>query len=377
MTLPLIFVRGDAYSQGVQHGEQLRDRVLHNLELYFHRFQYEVKLSRAQTLEMARVIAGNIEHFEPQYAEAMRGIAAAVGREYLEIAALNARYEILYYGYGEQGLVNAGLSTRDSARTVKTDGCTVFAVLPEAMATGHLTMGQNWDYIVGVKGALVRTTHPDGLEHLAFTEAGIYGGKIGVNSEGVGVCISGLVSMDDDWSRAVKPTHLRLYEILRSRTFEDAVAVVSDDARACSTNFMIGAAPDKVVDIETAPNGIRRLSCNLGTMAHTNHFLEPDKLGIVEPPSERRPHSYYRQDLMTRLLESKRPLEISDIQEFLKNREDDPDGICRYPNLDEPEADRTETIAGIIMDLQTREMWVSDGQPDANPFVHYRLEVNA
>jgi isopenicillin-N N-acyltransferase like protein len=373
VTLPRVHLSGTPFEQGLQHGHELKARVLHNLELYFYRFEHEVKLSRSQTLEMAARIAGHIERFNPDYTAGMRGIAEAVEREYLEIAALNARYEILYYGYGEQGLVNAGLQ----ARGVKTDGCTLFAVLPEAMATRHLTMGQNWDYIDGVQGALVHTTHADGLESLAFTEAGIFGGKIGFNTAGIGLCISGLVSMDDDWSRPVKPTHLRLYEILRSRSFEAAMAVVSDASRACSTNFMIGAAPDQVVDIETAPNGVRQLSCTLGSMAHTNHFLEPEKLGITEPPSERRPHSYFRQNLMTDLLQSKRPLEISDLQEFLRNREDDPDGICRYPNLEEPEEDRVSTIAGIIMDVQTLEMWITDGQPDANPFEHHRLEVNA
>jgi isopenicillin-N N-acyltransferase like protein len=373
MTLPLVKLSGTPFQQGVQHGEGLKDRVLHNLELYFYRFQHEVKLSRAQTLEMASRIAGHIEHFNPDYTAGMRGIAEAVGRDYLEIAALNARYEILYYGYGEQGLVNAGLQ----ARGVKTDGCTLFAALPEAMATGHLTMGQNWDYIDGVQGALVHTVHSDGLESLAFTEAGIFGGKIGFNSAGIGLCISGLVSMDDDWSRAVKPTHLRLYEILRSRRFEEAKAVVSDASRACSTNFMIGAAPDQIVDIETAPNGVRQLSCTLGSMAHTNHFLDPKNLGITEPPSERRPHSYFRQNLMTDLLQSKRPLELSDLQEFLRNTEDYPDGICRYPNLEEPVEDRVETIAGVVMDLATRELWITDGHPDANPFEHYRLEVGA
>ena len=77
---------------------------------------------------------------------------------------------------------------------------------------------------------------------------------------------------------------------------------------------------------------------------------------------------------MTRLMESKRPLEISDIQEFLSNKEDYPDGICRYPNLEEPEEDRVETIAGIIMNLQAKQMWVTDGHPDVNPFELYSLE---
>ncbi len=384
MTFPLIRLKGDAFHQGVQHGSELKERVLHNLELYFYRFENEIKLTRAQTLEMAGKVAGHIERFNPDYAAGMRGIAQAVGRDYLEIAALNARYEILYFGYGEQGLKNAGLEGRfdQHFNQKKVDGCTLFAALPEAMATGRLTMGQNWDWIVGVQGALMHTKHDDGLESLAFTEAGIFGGKIGFNSAGVGVCISGLVSMDDDWSRPVKPTHLRCYEILRSRTFEDAQRIVSEGERACSTNFMIAAAPNQIADFETAPHAVRMLTCVAGSMAHTNHFLEPQALGITEPPSERRPHSYFRQELMTRLMESKRPLEISDIQAFLSNKEDYPDGICRYPNLEEPEEDRVETIAGIIMDLQAKTMWVTDGHPDVKPFEQYslvadKLEVSA
>jgi len=372
MTFPLIYLNGDAFNQGVQHGTQLRDRVLHNLDLYFYRFQNEIKLTRTQTLEMAGKVAGHIERFNPEYAAGMRGIAKAVGKDYLEIAALNARYEILYFGYGEMGLKNAGLEGRFNQK--KVDGCTLFAALPAAMASGHLTMGQNWDWIVGVQGALLHTTHGDGFESLAFTEAGIFGGKIGFNSVGIGVGISGLVSMDDDWSRPVKPTHLRCYEILRSSSFVEAQCIVSEGERACSTNFMIAAAPDQVVDFETAPHGVQMLTCVAGSMAHTNHFVDPDALGIKEPPSERRPHSYFRQELMTRLMESKRPLEISDLQAFLSNKEDYPDGICRYPNLEEPEADRVETIAGIIMDLESKQMWVADGHPDVNPFELYSLE---
>jgi hypothetical protein len=33
------------------------------------------------------------------------------------------------------------------------------------------------------------------------------------------------------------------------------------------------------------------------------------------------------------------------------------------------------TIAGIVMDVQTLDMWITDGQPDVSPFEHYRLEV--
>ena len=77
---------------------------------------------------------------------------------------------------------------------------------------------------------------------------------------------------------------------------------------------------------------------------------------------------------MTRLMESKRPLELGELQEFLSNKEDFPDGICHYPNLEEPEEDRVEPIAGIIMDLEAQTMWVTDGHPDVKPFELYSLE---
>jgi isopenicillin-N N-acyltransferase like protein len=73
------------------------------------------------------------------------------------------------------------------------------------------------------------------------------------------------------------------------------------------------------------------------------------------------------------LLESRRPLRLEDFQEFLADRDDDPDGICRYPNPDEPPEDRVATICGVIMNLETRQMWITNGQPDVAPFVQYQL----
>jgi isopenicillin-N N-acyltransferase like protein len=372
VTLPLIELSGTPFEQGQQHGEALLERIEHNLELYFYRFEKEAKLTRAQTLEMAAKVAQHFEKYSPEYAEGIRGIARAANKDFLEIAALNARYEILYYQYGEVGLENAGLE-RLRPEDRRPDGCTAFAVLPEAMSTGQLTIGQNWDWIEGVKGALLRTKHNDGLETLGFTEAGLFAPKLGLNSAKLGLCINGLTSMDDDWSRDARPTHARCWEILRSKDFARAQSIIEDSGRACSTNFLVAQAPAKAVDFETAPNGVRQLECSLGSMAHTNHFVDPKTLGIIEPPSERRPHSQHRQARMTALLESKRPLSLEDIQNFLRDRDDDPDGICRYPNPDEPPEDRVATICGVIMNLETCEMWITDGQPDIAPFEKYQL----
>ncbi len=59
----------------------------------------------------------------------------------------------------------------------------------------------------------------DGLRTLSFTEAGIFGGKIGLNSAGLGLTVNGLTTTDDDWSRLSKPFHVRCYEICAPATW--------------------------------------------------------------------------------------------------------------------------------------------------------------
>jgi isopenicillin-N N-acyltransferase like protein len=108
MTFQLVELSGTPFEQGQQHGEALRDLIEHNVELYFYRFEKEAKLSREQTLSMAAKVSRHFEKFSPAYSEGMRGIAQTSGRNFFEIAALNARYEILYYQYGTVGLENAG-----------------------------------------------------------------------------------------------------------------------------------------------------------------------------------------------------------------------------------------------------------------------------
>lgn len=371
VTLPLVKLSGSSFQQGVQHGEALHDRIAHNLDVYFDRFHKEAKLERPDVLMWASRMSETIRDRSPEYFEGMRGIAQGSGFDFLEIVALNVRYEILYFQFGEVGLAQQG-QTRASFG--KPDGCTLFAVAPDASANGHVLMGQAWDWIPQVKGAVLHTVHEDGLETLTFTEAGIFGGKIGLNSEGVGLCISGLTSMDDDWSRAVRPVHVRCYEILRSRTFEDAMRVVTDEERACSTNFLIGQAPDSILDLEAAPNGVMQLLCVNGTLAHANHFVNPEALGIAETPMDLRTHSYSRAARMTELLDQRKPHTIHGLQEIMRDRHGFPDSISFHPNPDDPPEERYMTVTAAVMDLETREVWFSDGPPDQNPFDYHKLE---
>ena len=78
--------------------------------------------------------------------------------------------------------------------------------------------------------------------------------------------------------------------------------------------------------------------------------------------------------LLLRKVQSKRPIALEDLKEYLKDRDGGADGICRYPNMDDPPEEHYATVTAVVMNLETREMWITDGQPDVNPFVHVKLE---
>lgn len=363
MSLPVVSLAGTSFEQGAAHGRALGDRIAHNLALYFERFAREVGLPRADVLEIAARYAGAIQTQNADYYAGMEGVAVGAGVPFLDIAALNVRYEILYYQFGKNAMAAA------AAKLPEPDGCTAFAAQPAATASGHLLLGQNWDWIPNVQGAVLHTTDADGWETLAYTEAGIVGAKIGLNTGGVGLAINGMTTTSDDWSRLAKPFHVRCYEILRCRHFDDAVAVVTGEARSCSTNFLIAQTPNNVVNVEAAPDAINLLSCDAdGCLTHANHFVDPAGLGVAEAPNPRRVYSRRRQERLRELLAARAPLTIEGIQDALRDTQDDPFGICRHRNLAEPPELHYTTVTAVVMDLDARTLHLTDGPPDEGPF---------
>jgi isopenicillin-N N-acyltransferase like protein len=360
MTLPVVYVDGGPYDQGRQHGAALRDQIGHNLDVYFDRFEREVELlpeeARAHAARYQPLLDGG------PYFDALRGMAKGSGQAVIDLLVLNVRYELLYYQYGVCGVGGP-------------DGCTSFAVLPRGSANGHLLLGQNWDWIPQVRGAVLHTQEPDGLETLSFTEAGIVGGKIGLNSAGLGLAINGLFSTADDWARMEMPFHVRCYEILRRRSLQAAVGLVVAGQRSCSANFLLAQPPNLAVDVESAPERVRELAPEANTLVHTNHFLDPEQLGITEPIVERRPHSYWRHTRMQALLDARPSIGVGDLEVALRDHEHYPDGICRHEHPDDPPEEWLITVTSAIMDLEDLSLRLTDGPPCEHQYERFSLRT--
>ena len=59
----------------------------------------------------------------------------------------------------------------------------------------------------------------------------------------------------------------------------------------------------------------------------------------------------------------KRVFDILGIQNILKDHENNPQSLCRHRDNTLPESQHTITKTAMIMDLDEKKMWVTDGQP--------------
>ena len=352
---------GTTYEQGLAHGEALKESIIKNIEIYVIRFENEAGISKNELLENSGIYLNILREQSPEYVNGMNGIAESSNLELLEIAMLNLRYELLYHALGK-------ILQSDAV-----DGCTSFAVLPEAAENNHLLVGQNWDWIPDVECMLTTSIDPDGLQRMAFTEAGIFGGKPGMNSEGVGLAVNGMYSTADDWSRFQKPFHLRCYEVLRSKNIEEALGALAGTPRSCTANFILGHASSRAIDIELAPDSLRLIDPVGGVLVHANHLVDPKKTGVSEPENPRRNLSEFRHSRMEELLNEQIPLNVDIVQEILKDHDHQPQSLCRHRDDSLPESQHTITKTAMIMDLEERKMWVTNGQPCTAEFEEYSL----
>jgi len=369
--LPVLTLKGSPHEIGYEHGKKARPEIHQNLEVYFRRFKSETELSHDVAISRAARFLEVINKVSPEYAATMKGVAAGSGQDILDITALNVRYELMYSQFSKIGL----------KPIPKTFGCTAFATLPKSVENGHLLMAQNWDWIPEVKGLFLKVRNESGPDVLCFTEAGVVGGKIGLNSEGLGLLINGIVSSKDDWARLKKPFHVRCWEILRSKTLRKAARIVSQGERNCSANFILGqqkkTGKGKVIDIESAPEAVCEIEPERGSVAHTNHFSNPKLLGVRQVVDEERLSTLQRYKRIQRLLDGTvragQKLSLASAKSMLRDHNGKPESVCRHSNPKLPEYERYETVVSVIMDVSGRKLWAAMGSPCTTEYSSIKL----
>jgi isopenicillin-N N-acyltransferase-like protein len=213
----------------------------------------------------------------------------------------------------------------------------------------------------------------DGPDFICYTEAGIVGGKMGVNQHGIGLVENGLVSDHDGTNAREKPFHMRCREVLDAETFDKALLPIVETRRVCSANFVIGHADGEIINLETSPDAVSYHYPADGIVTHSNHFLDarhgPSQMERLSPST------LYRANRLDRLLRKDMGrLDMPRFRAALSDHFGAPNAICRHPDARQPVARRTMTNAAVVIDLAARTMHVANGPPCCNEFVAIGLE---
>lgn len=310
MKFPVLDIPPHPREAGFVHGRALRVEILENLRLYRARWEEEVGLSWEEGLRRARIHLARLEAYASSYFLSVLGVAEGAGITREEAAFLDGRYELFYAEFSKHDLRAE---------------CSSLAVLPDRSAEGRLLLAQNWDWFPGVRGAWLRLSS-HGLSVLAFTEAGIPGGKIGINSCGLALCVNGLISPFDRWDSEGLPFHARVSAILASATPEEALERGASLPSPCSAHFLLGQG-ERAWGIELSPNGAFLLPPQEGVLAHANHFLRGD---FPQPLGEEWASSFLRQARLEKLLAASKRLGAEQIWAILSDHTDFPGSICRH-----------------------------------------------
>ncbi len=378
---------GGARSRGRRYGEAAGAQIAVSLSSYGKMFAV-CGMNWQQVAERARPFEAVIERAFPQALEEIHGIAEGSGVPFGTLLALNARTELLPPDYHARVAALAGAAP---SATGAVNECTSFAVAPSMAASAPgagaggsqasvpaVWLAQNWDWLGGQRDALVLldVTPDDGPRYLTVTEAGMLA-KIGCNQHGLGVTLNILRSFDDGQLPGL-PVHILLRALLAC----DSVAQALEFSRlqphyTSSSNVLMADAGGAVASLECSPRAVRVLEPAQGRLWHTNHFLDQEQAGF-DANLVGNNSTIARFGAASELLGAdSEPMNLAAAQMVLSDGRAGFDSICRFPNPAVPAASRVETVASVIMNLVTRELWVSPAQPSLGGFVRHQIAAPA
>ena len=250
--------------RGLELGERFRAEIASTVAAYRRLWvtraggEFDVDLWAERAWETITRVA-------PVHAAEIAGIAEGAGRPVREVAAINARTELLV-------AANPTGTTECSSVISVPEGGTPFAV-------------QTWDWYDAMSDGWFhwRYEQPDGRAVETVTEYGMLA-KIGVNGYGVGVMLNMLHHANDE-ARVAEgtvgyPVHLLSRRILDEATsFDDAVRIVQEPTSA-STSLTVLDRSGRGATFELFPGGPGRLDTTPtgdgALLVRTNHFVSPE-----------------------------------------------------------------------------------------------------
>lgn len=328
----------DPHARGYQRGELGRPRITECWAIYERLFAVQgIGHTEVQGAALAALDA--VADWAPHLATEVAGTAAGAGLEGWQLAALNARTEVL------------SLTTRARPGECST---VVSARAPSFSA-------QTWDWHEELAGCWhLQSVATEERSHVGLTEHGILA-KIGLNDAGVGVHLNVLGHRDD--APGAVPVHLVIAEVLASAGSLDHAIDILAQAPVRTSSAVTVVTPEGARIVELSPTGNAVLPAAAEVLLHTNHFLDRE-LAAGERTELYQPDSLQRIDLLgARVAERFVPAGPADLVPYLSTGPGDPAEICCAPPPGATLGDRWATLATVLLQPATGTVRVAAGSP--------------
>lgn len=332
----------DAATRGQQRGTQLKTLLAESFDRYLELFHIAGRDTAGVRDDGLRTLDA-LNNWQSRYAEEIAGVASASGLESWQIAALNARTEIL-----------------SVANTALPGECSTIAKRAVVDGAVHMFSIQTWDWHVELDDYW-HTYEARGFGHtvVGITEAGILG-KAGINSAGFGTHFNILGHRED--SAGGVPVHVLATAILEQcSNIEEAIEMVRQTPISASSAFTM-LDESAAVSVELSPSGVFAFPLVNDRVVRTNHFLaeaprRSEKTELYQPDSDQ------RMDLIqSRFARYPEPRRSSELLEFLYSDVGQAP-LCAVPDMSKSFGDRWATLATLQLNPAARTAQIAAGSP--------------
>ncbi len=353
---PLIEVAGTHREMGQQIGEAARVQVQNsvaNARILIDAAYNSLELTWDGAKIQSRKYLPFAEERYPQYVDEMRGIAEGAHVPFDDIMVLNAMEAV----------------TMDALHLTR---CTSMAVSDERTADGHVLAAHNEDWIPEDESdVLIISAKPDKEPpFLAMTYGGLLP-NVGFNAYGIAQLIDTVYPSD---SRIGIPRLVVARAVLSSRRISGAIGRTLVQHRAAGYNHLLIHESGEIYSIEVSARKFEILYANEGYMVHTNHYIDPHMREVEKDPEELL-SSRVRYFRASRLIRQSQHHSIKSLQAIQKDHVNIPNSICNHNIEGLDPLDREKTISALVIDLTSREMHITWGNPCQNTYHTYHLNA--
>ncbi|HET6293377.1 MAG TPA: C45 family peptidase [Kribbella sp.] len=360
----------DARDRGRQYGEAAREQIARSLAFYSESVPRKAGLPWEDVLDRAPAWVPVIDGYLPDIVAEIRGIAEGAGRRFEEILALNSRGELTRGNPFTSGRDDRVAGSPDGTAD---EGCTSFALLPQANALGHVWAGQNWDLWEGVADTVVvlRIAQPGKPTIVCHVEAGQVG-RHGANSAGIALNANGL-GAGFGTGLGVPGTFVRR-KVLESWDLHDALQAVFGVRQSLSSNLLLTHREGFAIDVETTPGRHGWMYPTDGLLVHGNHFqafIPPQIDQSYKPFSV---DSLYRVPRVEEGLREARFEGTTEaaVETIVRTTMSDhfghPNAVCQHADPRRQEFDRYATIVSSLVDLTAGTYRLTPGLPCSHSY---------